>query len=528
MKRYLSFLLIQAFLCLTTTALVAQPHSLIVLWDNEGVAAKLGKTEVLERKWLVKELHIELLRFRNENELEQSLESILAGGGIMGWEKNRKIEFRSDPNDPLYATEQNNLFRAGFTGAWDLTTGGQTLDGQQIVVAVLDAGFDLEHNDLRENIWTNPGETPNDGIDNDGNGLVDDLHGWNYSADTPIYPMSTHGTQVIGQLGARGNNGRGVSGTNWEIAMMLFSIQSVGDIIASYGYVLEQRRLYNQTNGQRGAFIVATNASFGVEGDSCSDYPIWGSLYDEMGQEGVLTAASTANRSWDVDLVGDMPTDCPSEYLIGVANLSVNDRLVENSAFGKENVDLAAPGEESYSTLPNNRYGPFGSTSAAAPLVTGAIALLYATPCQTLLDLARDDPANAALLVREAILSSTAPNLSLTARTATGGVLDVAAAQRRLVNFCSEGGGEEFSIEALVPNPAETALEIRTNALLLAPTTTVTLHDALGRRVGPMQLDRLPGVPVRLRLSVAGLPSGWYLVTIRDRAQTSQHPLVVK
>ncbi|MTB50468.1 S8 family peptidase [Lewinella sp. W8] len=528
MKQYWSILLIQSFLVLTTSFLSGQSTELIVRWTGEGMAKKVDLPEASKREWLVKKLSVELLRFPDEVALERGLSILERQPGVLAWERNRPVDFRTDPDDPLYASEQNNLFRAGFAGAWDLTTGGQTTDGQHIVVAVLDAGFDVEHSDLRDNLWRNPGEIANDGVDNDGNGFVDDLRGWNFTDDAATFPVSTHGTQVIGQLGARGNNGRGVSGTNWDLSMMLFSIQSVGDIIAAYGYVLDQRRRYNETDGREGAFVVATNASFGVEGDSCSDYPVWGSLYDELGREGILTAASTANRPWDVDVVGDMPTDCPSEYLIGVTNLSVNDRLFDSSAFGEENVDLAAPGEESYSTLPNNRYGPFGSTSAAAPYVTGAIALLYATPCPMLLDMAREDPATAALLVREAILSSTAPNLSLTTRTATGGVLDVAAAQARLIDFCNEDRAGTFAIDALVPNPADTEVEIRTNALLLTPTATVTVYDALGRQVHHERPERLAGVPVRLRLPVAQLAAGWYLVSVRDREQVSHHPLIVR
>lgn len=528
MKKYLSLLLIYAFLSLATTSIAGQTNEMIVRWASPAAKQRVKLDRVTGRKWLAEALGIELIRFTRSEDFDRGLEHISLATGVLGWEENRRIDVRRAPNDPLYEAEQNNLGRAGFTDAWNLATGGATSDGQRIVVAVLDAGFDVEHNDLRDNLWTNPAEIPHDGVDNDGNGLIDDLHGWNYASDTPDFPVNTHGTQVIGQLGARGDNGRGVSGTNWDMAMMLFSIETVGDIIASYNYVLEQRRLYNQSAGREGAFVVATNASFGVEGESCSAYPVWGSLYDEMGKEGILTAASTANRPWDVDQVGDMPTDCPSDFLIGVANLDVNDRLFNNSAFGRKNVDLAAPGEQSYSTLPDNRYGPFGSTSAAAPYVTGAVALLYATPCPNLLEVARRTPDAAALLVREAILSSTKPNLSLTARTATGGTLDVAAAQERLSDFCAEDRGAAFSIESIVPNPADFAVEIRTNALLLTASATVEVFDALGRTVRSYPADRLAGVPVTLRLPVADLPAGWYLVSVRDRDQVSQRPLIVR
>ncbi|MEM9930054.1 MAG: S8 family peptidase [Bacteroidota bacterium] len=267
--------------------------------------------------------------------------------------------------------------------------------------------------------------------------------------------------------------------------------------------------------------MVATNASFGVEGATCSDFNVWGGLYDELGRAGILTAASTANRNWDVDMFGDMPTDCPSEYLIGVANIGPNDLLWRSSGFGRQSVDLGAPGEESFSTLPGSRYGTFGSTSAAAPYVTGAIALLYATPCAALLNEARQDPAGAALRIRSVLLSSTTDNASLAFRTVTGGALNVAEAQRRLAENCSLDTPTAFSITEVRPNPTADEVVLTTSAIVFGESGRIDLFDATGRFVRSQGAERIGTNPIRLRADLRGLPAGLYVLRLTERDRTT-------
>lgn len=219
-------------------------QSLIVQWQDGKEVNREVKGEE-SRRLLVPALHIEQITFASDDALNLAVEELSHCTCVRALEKDQEIDFRATPNDDLYSSEQGNLARAGFDHAWDLTAGGKTTEGTDIVVAVLDAGFDAGHVDLESNLWVNPGEISGDGIDNDGNGYVDDLHGWNMISDVSTYPVNTHGTQVIGLLGAKGNNGRGVSGTNWDIKMMLFSINTVANIVEAYGYVLEQRKLYN-------------------------------------------------------------------------------------------------------------------------------------------------------------------------------------------------------------------------------------------------------------------------------------------
>ncbi|MGB3801167.1 MAG: S8 family peptidase, partial [Lewinella sp.] len=238
---------------------------------------------------------------------------------------------------------------------------------------------------------------------------------------------------------------------------------------------------------------------------------------------GILTAASVANVGRDADLAGDMPIDCPSNFLIGVTNVDADDGIFSSSGYGRVNVDLAAPGEESYTTRPGNAYGSFGSTSAAAPYVTGAVSLLYASAdCDRLRDMIRRRPADAARLMRQAILESVRPAPTLTLNTATGGIIDVAAAQARLISNCVVDEAP-FSIELLYPNPTFGNLYLNTTAIALSTEALVFVYDVAGRQLGTVEITRVNTDPAVLELDVRNLAAGWYLLEIVDgerRART--------
>ncbi|MEL7160264.1 MAG: S8 family serine peptidase [Bacteroidota bacterium] len=506
--------------------LPAQRQELIVRWKNTAQpSTAVGATTT--RRWLAPELGIELLTYPSPASCVRAQKMLEKERRVRAVERNRSVQFRNPPNDDNYANEQGNLVRAGFEKAWALTTGGQTGDGTEIVVAILDAGFTPQHPDLAPNLWNNPGEIPGDGIDNDNNGYADDLHGWDMIGADADLPANTHGTQVTGILGARGNNGLGVAGTNWNVKLMLLAINTTADIIEAYEYIRQHRKRWNESGGSEGSLVVATNASFGIEGETCAGFTVWGDLYDELGREGILTAASTANRSWDVDVNGDMPTDCPSEYLLGVTNVGPDDVLHRSSAYGRENVDLAAPGEGSYTTRVGGTYGPFGSTSAAAPYVTGAIALLYATPCDNFFGRIRQDPAGAALLVRDALLSSVQPQPTLQFKTASGGTLDVAEAQRILVVSCGGGENNEFAITDVRPNPARGEARVTTNALVFSDRGRILLYDAYGRLTRVQSAVRIAGNPVTLRANLTNLPVGWYQLVVEERDRVARTSIII-
>ena len=165
------------------------------------------------------------------------------------------------------------------------------------------------------------------------------------------------------------------------------------------------RARYNETNGEEGAFIVATNSSFGVDYGDPNDYPIWCSMYDEMGNVGILSCGAGPNLNVNVDVVGDVPSTCPGDYLIGITNTTSDDVKYGGAGYGINNIDIGAPGTAIYSTTPNNNYSNMTGTSMATPQVTGTIALMYAALPEEMMQLCKSDPAYFSLIVRYHLLN---------------------------------------------------------------------------------------------------------------------------
>lgn len=341
------------------------------------------------------------------------------------------------PNDSLFNLQWNmhNTNHPGAdisaTQAWQMNHSPLTQMGDSIVVAVIDGGlgygFDIYHPDI--NFFINHHEIPNNGIDDDGNGYIDDYRGWNiFGLNDSVYDNSDpHATHVSGIIGAKGNNTIGVAGVCWgaKILAVNGASNTESDVIMSYDYVLAMRRLYDQTAGAKGAFIVATNSSFGIDMAQASAYPIWCAMYDSMGALGILSMAATANSGWNVDAVGDMPTTCPSRWLIAVTNTTSNDVLNSQAAYGPINIDIGAPGTGIVSCYENNNYGYDGGTSMASPHISGAVAGLYANACPSLLQQYFAHPDTMALLMKDYILQSVDPLTSLQYKTVSGGRLNL-------------------------------------------------------------------------------------------------------
>ena len=191
-------------------------------------------------------------------------------------------------------------------------------------------------------------------------------------------------------------------------------------VVEAYSYVLEMRARYNETDGEEGAFIVATNSSFGVDYGNPDDYPIWCSMYDEMGNVGILSCGAGPNMNVNVDVVGDVPSACPGNYLIGITNTTSSDEKYGNAGYGVNNIDIGAPGTSIYSTLPNNNYGNMTGTSMATPQVSGTIALMYAALPEEMMIACKNDPANFCLSVRHHLLNGADHLPSLDGLVASG------------------------------------------------------------------------------------------------------------
>ncbi|MBK8486003.1 MAG: S8 family peptidase [Saprospiraceae bacterium] len=355
---------------------------------------------------------------------------------VLNIQKNHLINPRTIPNDPFFTFQWHHLNdgsngrnpQADFDSekAWDYTTGGLTDQGDTIVICIIDDGLEWSHEDLVENLWLNTREIPGNAIDDDQNGYVDDYHGWNTFKGNDIFDPGKHGTPVCGLAAARGNNSKGISGICWNTKIMF--VAGGGDeanALESYAYPLLFRRLYNQSNGKKGAFVVATNSSWGTDNARPEDAPLWCAIYDSLGVEGILNVASTTNQNVDVDIEGDLPTTCESDFLLAVTNMNDSNIKDSNAGFGKKSIDLGAFGESVYSTYINNGYRTFSGTSAASPQVSGAIALLYSLSCNNLASLSKINPPEAAKEAKRILINSVKPNESLKNITVSNGALNL-------------------------------------------------------------------------------------------------------
>ena len=348
---------------------------------------------------------------------------------------NHYISQREIFPDDVYFELQWNMYNTGVVGvedadidatdAWEITEGGVTVMGDTLVIAVVDGGCDLTHEDL--NLWKNEAEIPCNGIDDDGNGYIDDYDGWNAFNHTGNVPTDSHGTHVSGIAGAIGNNEVGVAGVNWNAKIMPVagdsSVESV--VVEAYSYVLEMRQLYNETNGESGAFVISTNASFGVNYGNPANFPLWSAIYDSLGVAGVLSAAATMNINVNVDEVGDMPTACESDYLITVTNTTKFDEKYVAAAYGLETIDLGAPGTLIYSTNFNNDYSLKTGTSMATPHVAGAVAMMFSAATEEFLQEYKDSLAVKCLEIKQYILDGVDILPDLEGVTVSGGRLNM-------------------------------------------------------------------------------------------------------
>ena len=333
------------------------------------------------------------------------------------------------PNDPSFGQlwGMNNTGQNGGTvdadidapEAWDITTGSS-----DIVVAVIDTGVDYTHPDLTANIWTNPGEIPGNGIDDDGNGFVDDVHGYDF-VNNDGDPMDdySHGTHVAGTIAAVGNNGIGVTGVSWSseiMALKWIDAYGGGDLdnaILAINYATMMRNNY-------GVNIRVTNNSWGATQNwfSTEEFTNMHTVIAASGDAGILFVAAAGNDGSDND--GPNPA-YPASYtldnIISVAATDRNDDLAGFSNYGQVSVDLAAPGVDAYSTLPGASYGYSSGTSMAAPHVSGVVALVWSKY-----------PFATAAQIRDAVLAGVDPIASLSGIVATDGRLNALGALNQL------------------------------------------------------------------------------------------------
>jgi subtilisin family serine protease len=314
----------------------------------------------------------------------------------------------------LFGSQAEEAWNAGFTGS------------SNIVVGIVDEGVDINHPDLASNIWVNPYEVAGNGVDDDGNGYIDDINGWDfYYDDNTVYDAGedSHGTHVAGTIGGVGGNGIGVAGVNWDVSMISTKFLGPGggytsDAIRAVDYLTDLKT-------RHGINIVASNNSWGGGGYSQA-------LHDAIlrhAKADILFVAAAGNSTSNNDATGNFPSNYSTltgtvneaaasyEGVIAVASITSSGAISSFSSYGATTVDIGAPGSSIISTVPNNSYATYSGTSMATPHVTGTVAL-YASKY----------PNASAAQIRNALLATATPTSSLAGKTVTGGRLNVAAA----------------------------------------------------------------------------------------------------
>ncbi|MFN6051805.1 MAG: S8 family serine peptidase [Planctomycetia bacterium] len=344
--------------------------------------------------------------------VQQALATFRADTRVNVAEANYRLMLERIPNDPSFGSlyGMNNTGQTGglvdadidAPEAWDISTGTRNT-----IVAVIDSGVDYTHPDLAANMWRNAGEVAGDGVDNDGNGYVDDMYGYDF-ANNDADPMddNSHGTHVAGTIGAVGNNGIGVAGVNWNTRIMALKFLgadgsgSTAGAISALNYAV-----------QMGAKV--SNNSWGGGGFSS----LLSTAISNARNAGHIFVAAAGNSASNNDVTANYPSNYTQDNIVAVAATDSRDVLASFSSYGATTVDIAAPGVGILSTLPGNRYGSYSGTSMATPHVAGAISVIW-----------DQNPSLTYQQVIQKLYASVDKISALTGKVVTGGRLNLAKA----------------------------------------------------------------------------------------------------
>lgn len=428
---------------------------------------------------------LELVKDRQVNrELKELQAAFKKQPAVIFTEPNQEVHIQLISNDPSINSMwgmQASGFGIKAVSAWDKNLVGSS----KVVTGVVDTGIDYTHQDLYLNVWLNQGELRNlsffsnlkdvnndgligfrdlndsqnltnsstkltdwnkngyidagdlldnragweDGKDNDSNGYIDDLIGWDFAnKDNDPFDDNGHGTHVAGTIGAMGGNAIGVTGVNWQTQMVplkFMSSNGSGNLLSAVAAIdyFTTAKIQAAARGESSRFV-STNTSWGGDGYSQS----LANSIQRANDQGLLFVAAAGNGGNDGigdnnDVIANYPSNYSNNNVIAVGSITSSGALSSFSNYGLVNVDIAAPGSSILSTLPGNKYGSLSGTSMATPHVAGALALLAAAA-----------PQATGAQLKEALLNSTAATQSLADKTVSGGRLDISAALAKLQN----------------------------------------------------------------------------------------------
>lgn len=352
----------------------------------------------------------------NENALD-GISKAKAFGEIEYAEPNWVYHHDAISNDTYFTNGSlwgmNGTYGSGAASAW---AAGHT-GSASVYIGIIDEGYMYSHEDLIANAGVNSGEIPSDKIDNDGNGYIDDVYGWDFDGNNNTVfdgVGDDHGTHVAGTIGGVGGNGKGVVGINWNVKLL--DAKFLGNRGGTTANAVKAVDYFTGLKN-KGLNIIATNNSWGGGGFSQSLLE----AIQRMNAADILFIAAAGNSGTDNDATASYPSNYDVPNVIAVAAIANQGALASFSQYGKTTVDLGAPGVGIWSTVPKSSkgavisgYASYNGTSMATPHVTGAVALYASTR-----------PGVTAVQIKAAILSSVIQTASLTGKTVTGGRLNV-------------------------------------------------------------------------------------------------------
>ena len=368
---------------------------------------------------------IELVQFAAGTTMQSKLDAVLNDPAVDFAEPNWLVRHMAVSNDTYYtngslwgmygsATTPANQYGSGAGTAW--LNGGA--DCSNVVVGIIDEGYMYTHPELAANAYKNPGETAGNGRDDDGNGQVDDVYGWDFANnDNTVFDGAgdDHGTHVAGTIGGIGGNGAGVAGVCWNVKLM--NAKFLGNRGGTTANAIKAVDYFTGLKN-KGVPVVATNNSWGGGGFSQGLYD----AIERANTAGILFIAAAGNSGADNDATPAYPSGYANANVIAVAALQSDGGLAYYSQYGATSVDIGAPGSAVMSTVPvSNKgkviagYSSYSGTSMATPHVTGAAALYKAR-----------NPGATAAQIKAALLDGTSTP-SLQGKVATGDRLDISS-----------------------------------------------------------------------------------------------------